>query len=194
MKLNIHVSRRALLLLALLTTSTFLVAGCGSDEQGPSAATTGAQGGGGAGGGGAGGQGGGVAVDIKEQLAGIEGAVVVEQTSDIEGYRFFLIELDQPVDHENPAGQRFKQRIALHHRDAAAPTVLASTGYMLWLPSQYLEEPTSMVGGNQLIVEHRYFSPSRPAPADWSKLTIQQAAADHHRIVQALSPRMWAIG
>jgi hypothetical protein len=66
--------------------------------------------------------------------------------------------------------------------------VLASTGYMLWLPAQYLEEPTSMVGGNQLIVEHRYFAPSRPAPADWSMLTIQQAAADHHRVVQAFAP------
>lgn len=187
MKRNINVSRRALQFLALLMASAFLVTGCGDDEPASSAATAGAQGGGGAGVGGAGGQGG-VAVDIKEQLAGIEGAMVVEQTSEIDGYRFFLIEFDQPVDHENPAGQRFKQRIALHHRDAAAPTVLASTGYMLWLPSQYLEEPTSMVGGNQLVVEHRYFSPSRPEPADWSKLTIQQAAADHHRVVQAFSP------
>lgn len=115
----------------------------------------------------------------------IAGATVSEESSDIPSYRFFVIEFEQPVDHDVPAGQQFKQRIALHHRDDSAPTVLASTGYALWLPAQYLDEPTTMVNGNQIQVEHRYFSPSRPEPADWSKLNIKQAAADHHRIVEA---------
>ena len=143
--------------------------------------------------GGSGGQAG-APLDILQQLQGIEGATIDEQPSDVAGYRFFLITFDQPVDHKNPAGQRFQQRIALHHRDSQAPTVLVSTGYTLWYPSQYLEEPTAMVSGNQLIVEHRYFTPSRPDPADWSKLTIEQAAADHHRIVQAFKtiyPGRW---
>lgn len=143
--------------------------------------------------GGGGGQGG-VTLDILQQLEMIPGATVNEQPSDIPDYRFFVIEFDQPMDHDNPNGQHFKQRIALHHRTESAPVVLASTGYALWLPSQYLDEPTTMVNGNQLIVEHRYFSPSRPEPADWSKLTIQQAAADHHRIVEAFKtiyPAKW---
>src|SRR6185503_19153486 len=41
---------------------------------------------------------------------------------------------------------------------------------------------------NQIDVEQRFFEPSRPDPADWSFLTIEQAAADHHRIVAALRP------
>jgi hypothetical protein len=35
-------------------------------------------------------------------------------------------------------------------------------------------------------VEHRFFTPSRPSPADWSDLTIWQEASDEHRIVRAL--------
>ena len=37
-------------------------------------------------------------------------------------------------------------------------------------------------------MEHRFFLPSRPEPADWSHLTIQQSAADFHRIVKAFKP------
>ncbi|MDR3080986.1 MAG: aminopeptidase, partial [Streptomyces sp.] len=35
---------------------------------------------------------------------------------------------------------------------------------------------------------YRFFTPSRPAPADWSTLDIWQAASDQHRIHQALKP------
>jgi hypothetical protein len=44
---------------------------------------------------------------------------------------------------------------------------------------------TSLLSANQIDFEHRYFLPSRPLPADWKYLTIQQAAADSHRVVQA---------
>ena len=52
----------------------------------------------------------------------------------------------------------------------------------------YRSEPTRLVDGNQISVEQRFFTPSRPEPADWSKLTIWQAATDHHRLVAALKP------
>ena len=35
-------------------------------------------------------------------------------------------------------------------------------------------------------MEYRFFTPSRPDPADWSKLDIWQAASDQHRIFKAL--------
>ena len=35
-------------------------------------------------------------------------------------------------------------------------------------------------------MEYRFFTPSRPKPADWSKLDIWQAASDQHRIFKAL--------
>ncbi len=146
-------------------------------------------GGAGAGGmGGAGGGGGSAQADIFEQLKEIPGASVTEEISEIDGYRYFMIDFDQPADHKNPNGQHFTQRVLLHHRDASAPMILASTGYYLWLPSQYLEEPAELLQANQLIVEHRYFYPSRPDPADWSLLNVEQAAADHHRVVEAFKP------
>src|SRR5687768_3188655 len=50
-----------------------------------------------------------------------------------------------------------------------------------------LSEPTRLIDGNQISVEQRYFTPSRPSPTNWERqLTIWQAATDHHRIVRAL--------
>jgi len=48
-------------------------------------------------------------------------------------------------------------------------------------------EPTRLLDANQIIVEHRFFDDSRPSPADWTKLTIAQQAADDHRTVVALA-------
>lgn len=120
-------------------------------------------------------------------LAGLPGVESVEElTSSTPGYRYFAIGFDQPVDHQNPGGQHFTQRLELLHRDTAAPFVLAATGYYLF--GEYLEEPTQLLNANQLFVEQRYFYPSRPEPADWTFLNIQQAAADHHKIVEAFKP------
>ncbi|APR75811.1 putative secreted tripeptidyl aminopeptidase [Minicystis rosea] len=134
------------------------------------------------------GTGGSLVDDVLVQLNAIPGLSASESGSEVPGYRYFEIDFDQPVDHEAPNGQRFTQRLRLHHRDEAAPLVLASTGYYLFLPITALEEPTVLLDGNQLTIEHRYFDPSRPSPADWSKLDVKQAAADMHRIVEALRP------
>jgi hypothetical protein len=161
----------------------------GSDSTSSTSSTGGAGGeAGGGGSGGAGGTGGTADIDIFEQINAIPGVTATEELSDIDGYRYFMIDFEQPVDHADPSGQHFTQRIMLHHKDAGAPLVLASTGYYLWLPSQWLEEPTDLLDANQLIVEHRYFYPSRPEPADWMDLNIAQAASDHHRIVEAFRP------
>ncbi|UQA63343.1 S28 family serine protease [Polyangium aurulentum] len=126
--------------------------------------------------------------DILDQLLAIEGMTVEEHVSSIEGYRYFVLEYQQPADHDAPDGQRFTQRMALHHRDASAPFVLGSSGYFINSTFQQIREPAQLLGANQLQVEHRFFDPSRPEPTDWSLLTIEQAAADHHRIVEALRP------
>ncbi|EYF07470.1 Hypothetical protein CAP_0223 [Chondromyces apiculatus DSM 436] len=167
--------------------------GCGANcnEGGSGGAGGDGAGAGGAGGtggaGGSGGAGGGAPADIRAQLEAIDGLELIEEPSGHDGYRYFEITLDQPVDHANPDAQRFQQRIHLHHRDASAPLVLAATGYNLW-GGEYLEEPTMLLEANQLVVEHRYFTPSRPVPTDWALLDIAQAAADHHRIVSLIRP------
>lgn len=127
---------------------------------------------------------------LAAQLEAIDGVLAVtEQLTSKPGYRRFELVIDQPVDHAAPgaSGPRFMQQVTLMHRDAAAPMVLTSTGYDNYLGDS-LSEPTGLLRGNQLAVEHRYFGASRPQPADWSYLTVAQAAADHHRVVTLLRP------
>ncbi|MBZ4336636.1 S28 family serine protease [Corallococcus sp. AS-1-12] len=128
------------------------------------------------------------APDILAQLQAIPGLTVVqERPAPAPGVRFFVLTYDQPADHLHPNGTRFQQRMTLLFRSAEAPMVLASTGYGIGTsPGQ--TEPTFLLQGNQLLVEHRFFGPSIPQPANWKLLSIEQAAADHHRIVQAFKP------
>ena len=124
--------------------------------------------------------------DVLARLQALPGVTVSEEPQD-PPYRFFQLEIEQPVDHADPDGATFTQRVSLLHHDLAAPMVLHTSGYYYYgFPFQ--AEPTYLVDGNQLDVEQRYFAPSRPDPADWSLLTIEQAAADHHRIVELLRP------
>ncbi|WP_437507819.1 S28 family serine protease [Sorangium sp. So ce1099] len=171
--------------------------GIGGGTGGTGGNATGGTGGNATGGGGTGGTGGDAtgggtgAADpreLLEQLQAIEGLSVAEQESDLPGYRYFVMELDQPADHAHPDDVHFQQRVVLHHRDPAAPVVLVTEGYRLSLGHQSLEEPAELLAANQIRVEHRFFTPSRPEPADWSLLTIEQAAADIHRVIATIRP------
>jgi hypothetical protein len=148
----------------LLSSSAAVLAGCG--ETG----TTGA--------------------GIEDELAAIPGVLGVEEvisdeTTEDLPTRHFEFTFEQPADHDAPGGQTFRQRVALLHRDPDGPTVLKSSGYHLGYGES---EPTALLVANQVSVEHRFFEPSRPDRADWHHLRIRQAAADHHRIVEALRP------
>ena len=124
--------------------------------------------------------------DILVRLQAIPGVTVTEEPID-PPYRFFHLAFEQPVDHADPGGATFIQRVNLLHRDLAAPMVLHTSGYYGY-DFPFAAEPTALIDGNQINTEQRFFAPSRPDPADWSFLTIEQAAADHHRIVAALRP------
>ena len=115
------------------------------------------------------------------------GVTVLEEQPVAAPYRFFVLSITQPVDHLRPSAGTFQQRFTVLHRGTDRPTVLHTTGYN-GPAYAFRSEPTRLVDGNQLSVEQRFFTPSRPEPADWSKLTIWQAATDHHRIVAALKP------
>jgi hypothetical protein len=125
--------------------------------------------------------------DILAQLRALpEIASVTEQPTEHVGYRYFEIQFDQPVDHDDAAGPRFQQFATLIHKDVAAPMVLLHTGYGNWY-YDYPGELTRLLGANQIVVEHRFFRGSRPTGPDaWQHLTIAQSAADHHRISEAL--------
>jgi hypothetical protein len=90
--------------------------------------------------------------------------------------------IEQPVDHNNPGGIKFKQRIYLSHKDELKPVVFAIEGYSA--EKNYSFELTKILNANQIFVEHRYFGKSVPVDKDWKYLNIKQAAADHHLIVE----------
>ena len=122
---------------------------------------------------------------LLDQLKAIPGLTVVSETAG-PTYRFFVLTFRQPADHRRPGDGTFEQRLTLLHRNTDSPTVLFTSGYGLAAnPRPTQTEPAALLNANQLSVEHRFFTPSRPAPADWSDLTIWQEATDEHRIVSA---------
>ncbi|WP_405955193.1 S28 family serine protease [Streptomyces phaeochromogenes] len=126
------------------------------------------------------------AADIKDRLLAIPGMSLVEEKP-YTGYRFFVLNYTQPVDHRKPSKGTFQQRITVLHKDTARPTVFFTGGYNVSTTPRR-SEPAQIVDGNQISMEYRFFTPSRPAPADWTKLDIWQAASDQHRIFKALKP------
>jgi hypothetical protein len=122
--------------------------------------------------------------DIATALAMLPGiSQIAEGTTAATGYRFFTMTIDQPVDHQNPSGAHFAQRITLMHRDCSAPTIVYNSGYAVSTRGSR-SELTRLVNGNQISMEHRYFGTSIPNPPDWTKLVIEQAAADQHAVIQ----------
>lgn len=125
-------------------------------------------------------------VDFEACMSAVPGLVAEEVASKVDGYRFFSMTFPQPVDHNDPEGPSFSQRLTLLHRDPAAPLVLATDGYGINAASQTLSEPALLLHGNQLRIEHRMFTGSAYDDPDWSTVTIEQAAADHHRIAELI--------
>ncbi|MBT2540880.1 aminopeptidase [Streptomyces sp. ISL-44] len=124
------------------------------------------------------------ATDIKDQILDIPGMSLIEEKP-YPGYRFFVLNYEQPVDHRKPWKGTFKQRLTLLHKDVSRPTVFFTSGYNV-NTSPRRSEPTTIVDGNQVSLEYRFFTPSRPDPANWANLDIWQAASDQHRIFGAL--------
>jgi hypothetical protein len=131
--------------------------------------------------------------DLLDQLHAIPGLTVVQEKPTTTGGRFFLLTFEQPINHLQPWKGTFQQRVSLYHQGSDRPMVFYSSGYH-YSSNATRTEVTRLVEGNQLNIEHRFFEPSRPIPADWTDLTIFQQAADDHRLVQAfkgLYPGKW---
>ncbi|MFE7467391.1 S28 family serine protease [Streptomyces sp. NPDC057499] len=126
----------------------------------------------------------GTGTDIKDRILAIPGMSLIEEKP-YEGYRYFVLNYTQPVDHQDPSRGTFQQRLTLLHKDTSRPTVFYTSGYNV-STSPSRSEPTRIVDGNQVSLEYRFFTPSRPSPADWSTLDIRQAADDQHRVFTAL--------
>jgi hypothetical protein len=95
----------------------------------------------------------------------------------------YEIMVTQPIDHNNPDGPKFKEQIFLSHVDKDKPMVIELDGYAV---NNRTDELSRMLHCNQIMVEHRYFGESVPAPFDWKYLDFRQAAADHHHIIELM--------
>ncbi len=129
------------------------------------------------------------AAQLRAFLATIPGLTFVESGTSHAGYRAYTLSYQQPLDHGDPSAGTFMQSMVLHHRHKDAPTVLYTSGYGLF-DTDYLSELGEALAGNQLSTEQRFFGSSFPqdfTPESWRYVNIQQAATDHHRIVEALS-------
>lgn len=126
---------------------------------------------------------------LLDRLRALPGVTVTEATTKVPDAEYFILHFTQPVDHFDPNQSEgtFQQEVSLLHRSelARVPMIIHTSGY--WDNYRDSEvELTHLLDANQVSIEHRYFGASRPVPTDWTKLTIQQMAADEHAIIMAL--------
>lgn len=126
---------------------------------------------------------------ILEKLQNIK-AISNIQKMNVDGFKeYYLFWFEQPVNHKDPQAGTFKQKVMLGHKKENAPVIAELEGYRIWKTEA--NELTELLKGNQLSIEHRFFAESTPEPAAWEFLTIEQAAADHHNIIQAIKNNVY---
>jgi len=91
---------------------------------------------------------------------------------------------EQPLDHRNPAGEKFRQRFFVAHAGFERPVLMETSGYAAFRPMG--GELQRMLAGSVVTVEHRFFGRSVPAELKWQFLNIRQSADDYHALVTAL--------
>jgi len=96
----------------------------------------------------------------------------------------YEIMVTQPIDHKNPNGKTFRQRILLSHKSFSSPVIFITDGYSADYAASptYLNELCKILNANQIFVEHRYFGKSIPEKIDWQYLMVEQSANDYHAI------------
>jgi len=106
--------------------------------------------------------------------------------------RILEVMIEQPIDHHNPHGETFSQRLYISHVDPSLPVVMITAGYDA--KYYYTSEITAKLKCNQVMVEHRFFGRSVPDSLNWNYLDTWQAASDHHRILTMFKefyPEQW---
>lgn len=127
---------------------------------------------------------------LRQYLNELEGIEIEDLNSRDEFSEKYLLLVPQPIDHSNPSKGSFRQRVYLMHHHVDAPTVLTTEGYSAFYAAfpTYMSELAYYLDANEIVVEHRFFPPSAPDSIDWQYLDVEQAATDHHRVVELLKP------
>jgi hypothetical protein len=124
--------------------------------------------------------------DLQKSIEDLPG-IRVERipTNNINFKASFKLMIEQPVDHFDLSKGYFEQKVYLNHTDFNAIMVMNINGYSV--PSNtFTSELVPWLSSNFMHVEHRFFGESIPANLDYSVLTIEQAANDHHRVIEIL--------
>lgn len=114
----------------------------------------------------------------------------IKKVTQIENNAFFNatyeIMVRQPINHKDTTNGFFLQRVFVSDKGIENPVVVITEGYNANYAAKptYLNELSSMLDANQICIEHRYFGQSVPEPLNWDNLTVENAVADHHRIIQ----------
>jgi len=96
----------------------------------------------------------------------------------------YLVNFTQKLDYQGKSNDTFTQRVFISHKDFNSPVVFITEGYDANRAESpdFESEITKYLKTNQVCIEHRYFSESRPDSLVWDFLTVENAANDHHRI------------
>ena len=120
-----------------------------------------------------------------QKLASIEEVVSIEKKETLSHFNEnYEIWFEQPIDHNNLSKGTFKQRIFLGFENPTKPVIVELHGY--GIGSGKAGELANHYQANQLNIEHRYFNNSRPEKIYWNTLTIENAAKDQARIIDAI--------
>ena len=129
--------------------------------------------------------------NLEERIKSLPGIISVEK---MEHNPYFteamIIMVKQPIDHHHPELGSFPQRVVLSNLGYDHPVVFITEGYggAYGATPKYLNELCPLLKANQLFVEHRFFGMSVPDSINWNYLTVENAAADHHQIVELFKP------
>ena len=129
-----------------------------------------------------------------QKLFGEENVTYLDSSGFKEYYR---INVRQLINHDDIHRGFFNQQVLLGIQDPEAVTVLQTEGYSI--PKHYNDpnfktELTTLLNGNQVIIEHRYFGSSIPDSLSKKFLTYEQASNDDHFIKEKLAhllPGKW---
>jgi len=92
----------------------------------------------------------------------------------------------QYLDYSDTTKGSFLQRVFVSDKSVKSPVVFITEGYGADYigNKQYINELSPLLQANRIGVEHRYFGKSVPDPLEWKYMTVENAANDHHRVVQ----------
>lgn len=122
-----------------------------------------------------------------QKLFGEENVTYLDSSTFKEYYR---INVRQLINHHDIHRGFFNQQVLLGIQDPKTVTVLQTEGYSIpkhFNNPNYKTELTTLLNGNQVIIEHRYFGSSIPDSLSKKFLTYEQASNDDHFIKEKLA-------